>query len=67
MDAKFGFCIKFYAKVQIFRVLESTELFLWPFKNHQIFQELYGLYMNYMKTDLGEKVSPSSFLYGEAI
>ena len=27
MDAKFGFCIKFYARIQIFRLLGPTKLF----------------------------------------
>ena len=43
IDSKFGFFIKFYARIQSFRLLGPTKLFLWPFKNHQIFQELYGL------------------------
>ena len=32
MDAKFEFCIKFYARIQIFRLLGPTKFFLWPFK-----------------------------------
>ena len=61
MEAKFGFCMKFYARIQIFRLVGPTKLFLWL----QIFQELYGL--SDMKTNLGETFPPSSFLYGEAI
>ena len=35
MDAKFGFCIKFYARIQIFRLLGPPKLFLWPFKTNR--------------------------------
>ena len=38
MDAKFGFCIKFYTRMQIVRLLGRIRLFLWPFKNCQIFK-----------------------------
>ena len=32
MNAKFGFCIEFYARIPIFRLLAPTRLFSWLFK-----------------------------------
>ena len=65
MDVKFGFHIKFYDRIQIFRLLGPTKLFLWPFKNRQIFQELMDF--PYENKSGGKNFPPSSFLYGEAI
>ena len=64
MDAKFGFRIKFYARIQIFRLLGPPELFLWLFKINRFFK-------NYMEFPYENKsvgnFPRSSFLYGEAI
>ena len=38
MDAKFGFCIKVYTRIQIFRLLGHTKLFLWLFKITRFFK-----------------------------
>ena len=32
MDAKFRFCITFYARIQILRLVRPTKLFLWLYK-----------------------------------
>ena len=65
MDAKFGFCIKFYAKIQIFRLLGPTKLFLWLFKITRFFKN----YMDFPQENKsgGNLFLPSSFLNGEAI
>ena len=38
MDAKFEFCIKFYARIQIFRLLGPIKLFLWLFRITRFFK-----------------------------
>ena len=38
MDAKFGFCIKFYARIQIFRLLGPPKLFSWLIKITRFFK-----------------------------
>ena len=63
MDAKFGFCIKLYARIQILRSLGPPKLFLWLFKITRFFKN-YGLpYENKSEGNF----PPGSFLYGEAI
>ena len=55
MDAKFGFSIKFYARIQIFRLLGPTKLFSWPFKITRFFKN----YMEFpYENKSGENFSP---------
>ena len=51
MDAKFGFSIKFYARIQIFRLLGPIKLFLWLFKITRFFK-------NYMVFPYENNFSP---------
>ena len=55
MDAKFGFCIKFYARIQFFCLLGHTKLFLWLFKIPDFSRIIWTFHM---KTNLGETFSP---------
>ena len=55
MDATFGFRIKFYARIRIFRLLGPTKLVLWPLK-------IFKNYMNFpYETKPGGNFPPSSF------
>ena len=38
MNVKFGFYIKFHARIQIFRLLGHTKLYLWVFKITRFFK-----------------------------
>ena len=62
IDTKFGFCIKFYARIQIFRLLGPTKLLLWLFKITRFFKS----YMDFpYKTNLGETFFPQVHFYME--
>ena len=62
MDAKFGFCIKFYARIQIFRLLGPTELLLWLFKINTFFKN----YMDFpYKNKSGGNFFPQVHFYME--
>ena len=62
MGARLGFSIKNYATVQVFRSIGPTKLLLWPFENHHMPQELYGVPM---LIEIWGKLFPPDLFYIE--
>ena len=59
MDAKFRFCITFYARIQSFKLLGPTKLFLWLFKITRFFKK----YMDFPYEEKSGKNFPHVHFY----
>ena len=63
MDAKFGFCIKFYARIQIFRLLGHLPNSFYDYLKSLDFSRV--IWTFHIKTNLGETFFPQVNFYME--